>query len=98
MTTKQYNEQKDLIKSLCSANSTITVRFYFKYSHGVEYELYGIYHTKGDYYDWELYKMKNGITERIRYYDTKYNTPLQILKHMADFEFDTLKSWEQYHN
>lgn len=95
MTTKQYNEQKDLIKSLRRTNSTITVRFYFKYSHGVEYELYGVYHTKGDYYNWELYKMKNGITERIPYADYNINIPLQILKLMAKFESDTLRTWEK---
>lgn len=94
MTAKQYNEQKDLIKSLRRNSSTITVRFIFKYSHGVEYELYGVYHTKGDYYNWELYRMKNDITERIPYADYKLSTPLQILKHMDKFERDTLKTWE----
>lgn len=96
MTTKEYKRQTDIVKHLRVDNEITTARLYFRYGH-IKYTLFGEYHKKGDRIVWILYKSnyRTNSLERIMYPESNPDTPLTVLKTMAQFEHDTLLKYER---
>ena len=96
MTAKEYKRQTDIVKHLRLDNEITTARLEFRYGH-IKYNLFGEYHKKGDCIEWTLFKhnKKTHTVDVIKHPDSNIDTPLTVLKTMAQFEHDTLLKYER---